>query len=248
MNKMIPGRTKMNFTLRALSHPVLAKHLVVYVRETQPMCALRDRRFAERGKFAGHWPVCVLCVELNTHKTYCVPQDEMTSPWVYPLHHTITNTPFCSRLPSLPPTLWPAQFATNTAVSDSATALNSATWCRTQSGTVQFNNWSPPIALQTSLWGRNELPELEPSFFFLPHCRWRNIHLHSHNWAAVVKQYWSGTAQHSAGLYRSVLHSLFKVFFQRYWVGGFFWSATHLCAQGLHGIYFGGNVSHEVVC
>lgn len=40
---MIPGRTKMNFTLRGLSHPVLAKHLVVYSRETQPICALRDR-------------------------------------------------------------------------------------------------------------------------------------------------------------------------------------------------------------
>lgn len=70
MNEMIPGRTKMNFTLRGLSHPV------VYLREMQPMCALRDRWFAKRGKFAGRWPVCVLCVELNTYITFCVPQDE----------------------------------------------------------------------------------------------------------------------------------------------------------------------------
>lgn len=147
MNEMIPGRTKMNFTLRVLSHPV------VYLREMQPMCALRDRWFAKRGKFAGHWPVCVLCVELNTYITFCVPQDEkditLGLPTPYNHKHFILFTS----------TIFATNFVTSPVCSkhrcewQCATALNSATRCRMQSGTVQFNNWSPLIALQTRLCG-----------------------------------------------------------------------------------------------
>lgn len=55
---------------------------------------------------------------------------------------------FCLHPVSLPPTL-----ASHKHFSElqNATALNSVTPCQTQLGTVQFNNWSPLIALQTRL-------------------------------------------------------------------------------------------------
>lgn len=115
-----------------------------------------------------------------------------------------------------------------------AITLNSVTWCQMQLGTVKFNNWSPLIAWQTRLCGV-EISFLSHSHDFFSSPLQVTYHpsaftqLSSRS-KAVLKWY---STTFIRALY-SILHLLFKHFFWRYWMGVLFWSATHLCAEGLY--------------
>lgn len=77
MNKMNPGRTKMNFTLKGvyrISGPGLVKHLCVYLRETQHKHMLKAGCFAKQRNFAECWPIRVYLLSKTHVETFDSPR------------------------------------------------------------------------------------------------------------------------------------------------------------------------------
>lgn len=136
-----------------------------------------------------------------------------------------------------------------------AAALNSVTWCQTRLGTVQFNNWSPPIALQTRL-RRVEISFLSYSrdFFssLLPVTEQPSAVTQSSSSSKGISKWYSTTYSRALCLILRLLfehlQSYRKQQLPKVPSGRTLLECnSSLCGRPVHNL-FSGAMSHEVVC